>query len=145
MIWRIYLLFQESFIAGDTRYHFGVSPIHADFPRKEESQNGGKTMIGIAHVMHAAGLLIPPSSATGCDRSCTVGCRNTFSPAGTAVTPYSPHRRENPAGCRVSSGNPSYGSTPPVPPTSPSLGKEPRTVRTMTTSCTSQVSPHRGM
>jgi len=123
MIWRIYLLFQESFLAGDTRYHFGVSPIHADFPRKEESQNGGKTMTGIAYVAHAAGIHIPPANTTGCDRSCTVGCRSTFSPAGTAVTPYSPHGREKPALSRVSSGNTSYGSTQHIPPTIPPLEK----------------------
>ncbi|RPI40073.1 MAG: hypothetical protein EHM53_03405 [Methanoregulaceae archaeon] len=51
-------------------------------------------MIGIAHVMHAAGVLNPPTGAAGCDRSCTVGCRSAFSPAGTTVTPYSPHWRD---------------------------------------------------
>jgi hypothetical protein len=57
----------------------------------------GKIMIGFALVMLAAGLLVSPSSATGCDRSSTVGCGSHVSPAGATVTPYSPLVRENPA------------------------------------------------
>jgi len=60
MIWRIYLLFQESFIAGDTRYHFGVSPIHADFPRKEERQYGGRNH-NWERTYHARGRFTHPA------------------------------------------------------------------------------------
>lgn len=58
----------------------------------------GKIVIGVALVMLSIGLLVSPSGATGFDRSCTVGCRNAFSPADTMVAPYSPLERENPAG-----------------------------------------------
>lgn len=70
----------------------------------------GKIMIGIALVLLSAGLLISPSGATGCDRSCTVGCWSTASLPGcsdSTVTPYSPLVRENPAGYLA----PVYGIT----------------------------------
>ena len=73
----------------------------------------GKIMIGIALVMLAAGLLVSPSGATGCDRSCIVGCWSTLSPANATVTPYSPLERENPAGYLASvCGNANHGSAP---------------------------------
>ena len=73
----------------------------------------GKIMIGIALVMLSVGLLISPSSAAGCDRSCTVGCGSTISPADAMVTPYSPLEREAPAGCRASvCGSANHGSAP---------------------------------
>jgi hypothetical protein len=58
----------------------------------------GKIMIGIALVMLAAGLLVSPSGATGCNHSCLVGYGSAPSPAGATVAPYSPLERENPAG-----------------------------------------------
>jgi hypothetical protein len=73
----------------------------------------GKIMIGIALVMFAAGLLVSPSSATGCDRSCTVGCGNAFSSADATVTPYSPLERDFPAGYLAQiCGNANQGSAP---------------------------------
>jgi hypothetical protein len=58
----------------------------------------GKIMIGIALLMLSAGLLVSPSGATGCDRSCIVGCGSASFPAAATVTPYSPPERENHAG-----------------------------------------------
>jgi hypothetical protein len=73
----------------------------------------GKIMIGIALVMFAAGLLVSPSTATGCDRSCTVGCGNAFSSADATVTPYSPLERDFPAGYLAQiCGNTNHGSAP---------------------------------
>jgi hypothetical protein len=73
----------------------------------------GKIMIGIALVMLSVGLLISPSSAAGCDHSCTVGCGSALSPAGATVTPYSPLERDNPAGYLASvGGSASHGSAP---------------------------------
>ena len=72
----------------------------------------GKIMIGIALVLLAAGMLVSPSGATGCDRSCTVGCGNAFSSADATVTPYSPLKRDNPAGNLAQiCGNANHGST----------------------------------
>jgi hypothetical protein len=73
----------------------------------------GKIMIGFALVMLAAGLLVSPSGATGCDHSCIVGCGSAISPAGSTVTPYSPLEREDPAGylARVC-GDTDQGSAP---------------------------------
>jgi hypothetical protein len=73
----------------------------------------GKIMIGIALVMLAAGLLVSPSSATGCDHSCIVGCGSTTSLTGATVTPYSPLEREDPAGYLAQvCGNIDHGSAP---------------------------------
>jgi len=73
----------------------------------------GKIMIGFALVMLAAGLLVSPSNATGCDGSGTVGCGSPMFPAGATVTPYSPLERENPAGFPAQvCGYTSQGSTP---------------------------------
>jgi hypothetical protein len=73
----------------------------------------GKIMIGFALVMLAAGLLVSPSGATGCDRSSTVGCGSDVSPAGATVTPYSPPEQGNPAGYPAQvCGYTNPGSTP---------------------------------
>ncbi len=73
----------------------------------------GKIMIGIALVMLSVGLLITPSGAAGCDHSCTVGSRNTFSSADGMVTPYSPQERESPAGYLTPADtNTNHGSAP---------------------------------
>jgi len=73
----------------------------------------GKIMIGIALVMLSVGLLVSPSSAAGCDCSCTVGCGSAFSSADTPVIPYSPLERKNPAGYLVSiCDNANHRSTP---------------------------------
>jgi hypothetical protein len=73
----------------------------------------GKIMIGFALVMLAAGLLVSPSSATGCDRSSTVGCGSPIFSAGATVTPYSPLERGNPAGFPAQiSGYTNLGRTP---------------------------------
>jgi hypothetical protein len=73
----------------------------------------GKIMIGFALVMLAAGLLVTPSGAAGCDRSSTVGCGSTFFPADATVTPYSPPERETPAGyLALVCGYANHGSTP---------------------------------
>jgi hypothetical protein len=58
----------------------------------------GKIMIGIAPVKPAAGMLVSPSAPTGCDHFCTVGCRSATSSADATVTPYSPLKRDGPAG-----------------------------------------------
>ena len=73
----------------------------------------GKIMIGIALVMLSISLLVSPSGASLCDRSCKVGCGSTFSPANAMVIPYSPLVRENPAGYLTQvCGNTTHGSTP---------------------------------
>jgi hypothetical protein len=73
----------------------------------------GKIMIGIALVMLAAGLLVSPSGAAGCNHSCIVGCGSATSPAGVTVTPYSPQEREDPAGyLALVYGDTNQGSAP---------------------------------
>jgi hypothetical protein len=73
----------------------------------------GKIVIGIALVMLSVGLLISPSSAAGCDRSCTVGCGSLISPVDATVTPYSPLERDTPAGYLASvCGSANHGSAP---------------------------------
>jgi len=57
----------------------------------------GKIMIGTALVMLAAGMLVSPSTAAGCDGSCTVGCGNAASPSHDTVNPYSPDQHGIPA------------------------------------------------
>jgi hypothetical protein len=73
----------------------------------------GKIMIGFALVMLAAGLLVSPSGAAVCDRSCTVGCGSAFPPAGATVTPYSPLERETPSEyLALARGYANHGSAP---------------------------------
>ncbi len=73
----------------------------------------GKIMVGFALVMLAACLLVSPSSATGYDRSGTVGCGSHSSPAGVTVNPYSPPARLNSPGCPAQvCGNTAPGTAP---------------------------------
>jgi hypothetical protein len=73
----------------------------------------GKIMIGIALVMLSVGVLASPSSATGSDHSCTVGCGSDTSATDATVTPYSPLERETPAGYLAQIvGNTTRGNAP---------------------------------